>query len=454
MPVVPLLHIPHPPQSLMNAAILSIGDELTLGQCVDTNASWLAAEFAATGLITIEHRTVADDREAIARAVRELASGVSVLVLTGGLGPTEDDLTRFGLADALDPGSELVVDSEAAAQLARWFDKRSQPMPRSNDVQTRRPPSTRMIPNPHGTAPGLAGQLDQCRIFALPGPPREMMPMFRNHVRPALADLGKGVTLITEKINSFGVGESLAAERLGELLARDRETMVGITAGGSIVTARVRFRGAGDQARDEVQRVARRIEDLWKPYAFGRGEETLSEVIGTLLRDRGKTFATAESCTGGWLGKLIVDVPGASDYYRGGWVTYTNEMKTACLGLSSELFDEGGPGAVSEMAARTMAEGAIRQSGAAYSLAITGIAGPDGGTSNKPVGTVYIGLGRPGGEQINTVVRRFEFSGDRLAVRHRSALTALQMLRFELLGVTERVSMLWETPIMTETPGS
>lgn len=437
----------------MNAAILSIGDELTLGHCVDTNASWLASEFAASGIMTTEHRTVADDREAIARAVRELSSGVSVLVLTGGLGPTEDDLTRLGLADALDPGSELVVDPEAVAQLTTWFEKRSQPMPQSNHVQTRRPPSTRMIPNPHGTAPGLAGQLDQCRIFALPGPPREMMPMFRDHVRPTLADLGKGGTIVTEKINSFGVGEALAAERLGELLARDRETMVGITAGGSIVTARVRYRGLSDQAQVKVQRVARRIEDLWKPYAYGRGDQTLSEVIGTLLRDREKTFVTAESCTGGWLGKLIVDVPGASDYYRGGWVTYTNEMKTACLGLSSELFDEGEPGAVSESAAHAMAEGAITQSGAEYSLAITGIAGPDGGTSNKPVGTVYIGLGRPGGEQINTVVRRFEFSGDRLAVRHRLALTALQMLRFELLGVTEKTPMLWETPIM-ETSGS
>lgn len=437
----------------MNAAILSIGDELTLGQCVDTNASWLSSEFAASGIMTTEHRTVADDREAIARAIRELASGVRVLVITGGLGPTQDDLTRFGLADALDPGSELVVDPGAVAQLATWFDKRSQPMPQSNHVQTRRPPSTRMIPNPHGTAPGLTGEFDQCRIFALPGPPREMMPMFQNHVRPVLADLGKGITIFTEMINSFGIGESLAAERLGELLARDRETMVGITAGGSIVTARVRFRGAGDQARDEVQRVASRIEDLWKPYAYGRGEETLSQVMGMLLRDQGKTFATAESCTGGWLGKLIVDVPGSSDYYRGGWVTYTNEMKSACLGLSKDLFDEGGPGAVSEIAACAMAEGAIKQSGAAYSLAITGIAGPNGGTTDKPVGTVYIGLGRMGGEQIKTVVRRFAFSGDRLAVRHRSALTALQMLRFELLSVAEKVPMLWETP-MTETSGS
>ena len=437
----------------MYAAILSIGDELTLGQCVDTNAAWLASEFASLGLITTEHRTVADDRSAIAHAITQLASQVSVLVITGGLGPTEDDLTRFGLADAVDPGAELIVDPEATAQLGRWFDNRSQPMPLSNHVQARRPPSMRMIPNPNGTAPGLAGELGSCRIFALPGPPREMMPMFQNHVRPALADLEKGVTLVTEKVNSFGVGESLAAERLGELLARDRETMVGITAGGSIVTARVRFRGTGDQARDEVERTASRIEDLWKPYAFGRGDQSLSEVVGSLLRDRGETFATAESCTGGWLGKLIVDVPGSSDYYRGGWVTYSNEMKSACLGLTEELFDEDGPGAVSEPTVRAMAANAITRSGATCSLAITGIAGPDGGTPDKPVGTVYIGLGRQAGEQISTTVRCFAFSGERLVIRHRSALSALQMLRFAMLGVSENTPMLWETPLM-ETSGS
>ena len=204
----------------MKAAILSIGDELTLGQCIDTNSAWLAGELAGVGLTVIEHRTVEDDRRAIANAVTALASCADVLLLTGGLGPTADDVTREGLGDAIDPGVDLVVDPEAEVQLERWFANRRAAMPVTNRRQTLRPASMRILENPRGTAPGLAGRLGDCLVFSMPGPPPEMHTMYRDHVQPELVSRGAERVVATGTVRCFGIGEALAAERLGELLRR------------------------------------------------------------------------------------------------------------------------------------------------------------------------------------------------------------------------------------------
>lgn len=424
----------------MRAILLSIGDELTLGQTIDTNSQWLSAALAQRAILAIEHRTIADDRAALADAVRQCVSRCDVLVLTGGLGPTDDDVTREALGDVASPGEALVADANALTHLEQWFGRRSHAMPAINARQAMRPGGFRMLPNPNGTAPGLYGEIQGCRVFALPGPPREMQPMFGDHVLPALP-LGDGDVLLTARVQEFGMGESVAAERLGDLMRRDRNPLVGTTASQSIVSARIRARGEATWACEEVKVTIERVHEAWQPYAFAENDQTLAAVTGRLLKDSNMTLATAESCTGGWLGKAIVDCAGSSAWYLGGWITYADRMKEANLGVPPSLLRDHG--AVSREVARAMAEGAQRASAAGCALAITGIAGPDGGTSTKPVGTVFIALSGTSQPQ----VRCFEFPGEREVVRDRAVKAALQMLRFSLLGVAS-TSLIWET-----TPG-
>lgn len=425
----------------MQAAILSIGDELTLGENLNTNSQWLAHELGRYGVMTVEHRTVDDDRARIAIAARELAERCDVLIVTGGLGPTDDDLTRDALNDVTAAGKPMAVDEEARGWLIRWFSKRSWPMPEANLRQAMRPEPMRCLSNPHGTAPGLAGEFSGCLIFALPGPPREMRPMFADHVAAALGRTD-GDAILSAKVNEFGLGESDAAERLLEMTSRDRRPLIGTTASESIVSARIRARGVRSEIEPLIESDCIEIQQRWWPYAFGRDDETLEEVIGALLTERGRTLATAESCTGGWLGKRLVDVAGSSAFYIGGWVTYSNEMKEQMLSVPMELIDRHG--AVSREVAETMAIGALERSGADEALAISGVAGPSGGTKHKPIGTVHIALTRRARSETTVHARHFIFAGDRTTIRDRSVKAALQMLRFALLDVDESHPLLWE----------
>lgn len=422
----------------MLAAILSIGDELIAGEIVDRNARWLADRLAERTVTTIQMRVVPDDRDAIALAVGQLCEQADVVLLTGGLGPTADDLTRAALGDALTPGTELVTDPEALSHLERCFKGRAGRMPRSNLAQALRPEGTCCIPNPHGTALGIAGRLGGCLVFALPGPPPELHPMFTDHVAPKLADSPQRPVRLTATVHAYGLGESVADELLGSDLHR-RRPRVGITTSASIVTARVRCDGPQPQAAAELEALVEKVVDRWTPWAFGRDDQTLEQCVAALLDRSGRTLATAESCTGGLLGSMIVATSGASRHYLGGWVTYTDALKTSQLGVPESLLRAHG--AVSEQVAAAMAVGALQRSGADESLAVTGIAGPEGGSPDKPVGTVYIAHGRAG-DSPRTSCRRFRFPGDRSTVRDRAAKSALQMLRLALLD-RAGTPMLW-----------
>jgi len=436
----------------MRAAILSIGDELVLGQNLDTNSQWLADRLLERSIEAAEHRTIADDRTAIAASIRQLALRADLLIITGGLGPTADDLTRHALGDVLTPGEALERDPAATVHLEAIYARRPTPMPPSNRVQTMRPRGTAFLPNPHGTAMGIAGALGGCRVYCLPGPPREMQPMFRDHVAPRLELRGEATVLRAAAVHQVGMGESHAAELLGEMMARTSDPLVGTTVKDAIVTARVRASGPAERAERSVAETVAEIERRWQPYAFGRDEVTLPNAVGQLLRERGLTLATAESCTGGLLGSLIVSAAGSSDYYRGGWIAYDSAMKTSQLGVPARLLDQHG--AVSEAVARAMAEGARQAAGTSLAAAITGIAGPGGATGAKPVGLVFIAVSTSAGDTSATSVRRFEFRGDREQVRDRSAQCALQMIRFALLGVADDIALLWETPHATRTEGA
>lgn len=430
---------------VLRAAILSIGDELILGDKRDANAPWLTRRLAAEGVQTMEQRTVPDDRALIAKAVRELAGRFDVLLITGGLGPTPDDLTRDALGDVLTPGQPLETDQRAVRHLERFFAARRRRMPASNLVQARRPATMRFVANPNGTALGMAGECGDCLIYALPGPPHEMQPMVEDHVLAELAHHRPDVRdpLSSTTVHAYGLGESEAAERLDDLAARDRDPLVGTTVEASIVTARIRTWGGLSAARQRLDETANLVEQRWSPYSFGRDSDTLPAAVGRLLRDAGRRLVTAESCTGGWLGKLIVDVPGSSDYYLGGLITYSDTLKVSALGVPPAVLERCG--AVSEAVAREMAQRALAAGDADDALSITGVAGPDGGSLGKPVGAVYIGLARRMGDRVSQDVRYFEFPGDRGAVRDRAVKSALQMLRFAMLGALEEQRLLWET---------
>lgn len=423
----------------MHAIILAIGDELVLGQTVDTNSAHLSAELAARGVGTLYHQTVADDRPAIADAITHASTRAPLLVISGGLGPTDDDLTRQALSDAL--GRPLMRDAAAVEAIRRFFEQRGREMPIRNETQAMHPEGTTVIPNTCGTAPGIRATLNDAEIFVTPGVPREMQVMFEQVVLPwveerlvAAGDGGNARRVIlTEKINTFGLGESDVADLLGELMGRDRNPKVGTTVAGGIVSVRVRSEGDDRAAaRQALEATVAEVEAKLGAVVFGRGLQTLQHALVSLLIERGLTLTTAESCTGGLIGSYLTDVAGSSAAYLGGWVTYSNAMKSAQLGVPAELLVEHG--AVSEPVARAMAEGALENAGADLAVGVTGIAGPGGGTADKPVGTVWIGLAHRDGGSITTEALRFNMFGERDMIRDRSAKAALQLLRLHVLG--------------------
>jgi nicotinamide-nucleotide amidase len=418
-------------------AILAIGDELILGQKTDTNTAWIADQLTARSLRVLEHVTVDDDQTLIAEAMRRLAHRADLLICTGGLGPTADDLTRQGLAAAM--GDQLVEDAPSLAAIEAWFRGRGRDLPPANRVQALRPSRGRSLPNPHGTAPGLAGRLEldgrACDVFCLPGPPREMRPMFEAEVLPALR-VPPGRRVRTRMLHTFGLGESEVARRLGDLMDRDRSPLVGTTASGGVVTCRIRFEGDADEeeALARLDEAEAQVRTRLGPVVFAKdtpSTDALERAVVQRLRERSESLVVAESCTGGLLGERLTRAPGSSEVFLGGWLTYSNAMKRELLGVDERALDEHG--AVSEPVARAMARGALRASqsagGADHALAITGVAGPGGGSDDKPVGTVWIARAS---RDASDDARLFRFGGDRLAVRHWSAVTALGLLRLHL----------------------
>lgn len=416
----------------MPAILLSIGDELTLGQTVDTNAAWLAARLSTLGISCTEHRTVADDLDHIAETIQQCAQRADVLIITGGLGPTDDDLTRPALAKAM--GVDLVEDPASVEQIASYFHGRGREMPQRNRIQATHPQTSTMIENTCGTAPGIRATLGHCEVFVTPGVPREMFAMYERDIEPAIREhAGDSRTILTSKINSFGSGESTIAEQLGELMARDRNPLVGTTVTNGYVSVRIRSEHEDPAQAEAMLAVAKRqVNDKVGPLAFGQDDETLQQAAVLLLTGQGKKVTTVESCTGGRIASMLTDVAGSSAVVLGGWVTYANEMKIEQVGVPSQLIEQHG--AVSEPVVKAMALGALQRSGADYALSTSGIAGPGGGSQEKPVGTVWIGLAWRDSEQNNSLQFLAHLPGDRETIRDRAAKCALQILRLHLLG--------------------
>ncbi|MFO0861655.1 MAG: CinA family nicotinamide mononucleotide deamidase-related protein [Phycisphaerales bacterium] len=415
------------------AAIISQGDEIVIGQTLDTNSRWIAARLLAAGISPVEHVSLPDDRIAIATTLARLSGKVDLILCSGGLGPTADDLTRFALADVLE--DTLVEDAESLHQIEAWFAARGRQMVDLNKVQAMRPTTATMLPNLHGTAPGIRARLGRCDIFCLPGPPRELAPMFESLVLPHL-EPDRTRTVRVRVLHTIGLGESEIAGRFraapgGDLMDRNRSPLVGTTASNSIVSCRIRYEGplSSSEADSLVARDEATIRSLIGEAIFGEDEDTLASVIVNTLKARRQSVATVESCTGGLIASQLTDIAGASEVFRSGWVTYANETKVREVGVPETLFKDSpgshAPGAVSAQVAHEMALGGARQADADFAIAVTGIAGPGGGSAEKPVGTVYVAIA---GRGCDPDVRRFAFTGDRVAIREWSARAGLAML--------------------------
>lgn len=412
----------------MEAEIISLGAELMTGAAVDTNSAWLSEQLGRCGVAVRRHTTVGDECAAIAAVLREAGARAGLVVVTGGLGPTLDDQTRAGLADSLGVG--LVLDAASLAQIEAFYHHLGRPMPAANRMQAELPAGCTALPNAWGTAPGIFARVGGAAVFCLPGVPREMREMFARYIAPYVAEHAPPGAIEARVLRTFGLGESNLAEQIADLMAPGRNPAVGTTASEGVISVRiVATAGAAVEAQRLADADEREVRQRLGTLVYGSGDDTLASVTGRMLAARGATVATVESCTGGLIAKLLTDVPGSSRYFVGGAVTYSNAQKSALLGVPSELI--AAHGAVSEAVARSMAEGCRARFACDYALSATGIAGPDGGSAEKPVGLVYVGVASANG----TLVRECRFSDrlDREAVRDRAAKSVLNLLRKQLM---------------------
>lgn len=413
----------------MRIELVNTGDELLLGDTINTNAAWLGQQIAALGLVVSRHLVVSDGA-VIKDAMAEAAARSDVVLVSGGLGPTNDDLTRDSIAELL--GLPMELDENLKAQLEAFFAKRNRAMSASNLRQAMVPRGARVMDNPFGTAPGLyfpAELSHACgwntHFFLMPGPPRELKPMMETHVEPRLrALLPDGASRTIRYFKVTGLGESDIVERVEKKL----EAVPGLILGYCIRQGDVDVRLSGQPG--PVAEGDAIVREHLGEHIVSTDRRLIEQVVVQTLAERGQWLATAESCTGGFLSNRITDVSGSSGVFGHGFITYANEAKQQHLAVPTEWIEQHG--AVSEPVAKAMAEGALRVSGADHALALTGIAGPTGGSENKPAGTVFIGLASKGAE---TVVKRFFYPGTRDRFKLLASQAALDMLRRRLMGL-------------------
>ena len=415
--------------------LLSCGDELLFGHTVDTNAAWLAEQCTLLGWRIVGHRTVGDVTPDIIAAFLEASANADVVILTGGLGPTQDDRTRQALAHAL--GVDLVEDPDALAEIQDRFKRFNRPMGDINRVQALIPRGSDRIVNPNGTAPGIQSTLRGAKIFCMPGVPREMREMFKQTIAPVLRDAPGRTHEVMRRLHLCGRGESEIGTAIHHLMRERSNPEVGTAVAETVVT--VRLYAKGDtlaEAEKTAKRAEEDIRNILGEDIFGVDGETLAEAVVKLLKEKEAKVVTYESCTGGMLASMFVDVPGVSDVFMEGVIPYSNDAKTHRLAVSQALIEKHG--AVSREVAAAMAENPLRRGdfkGPVYSLATTGIAGPDGGTPEKPVGTVWVAcsyLDQNGEGLTRTML--FNTLTDRRGVRTRASNAALDLLRRTIKG--------------------
>jgi nicotinamide-nucleotide amidase len=413
----------------MSAALLSIGTELSRGEIVDTNAAWLAANLTEHGFVVGEARSVADDPESIVRTLEQLASLHDPVIVTGGLGPTSDDLTSACAARAA--GVELVRDESALLAIRRRVESRGRTMNALHEKQAEVPQGAEILPNAEGTAPGFAIGIGRARAYFMPGVPREMKRMFSEQVLPRVQPKAPNDTHVI-RLRTFGLPESSAAQLLEGIESRREHVTLGYRVHFPELDVKVSARGASHAAaRALALEVAQEAREALGDVVFGEGDDELAAIVGRALRARGYRLAVAESCTGGLISHLLTAQPGASDFLIGGAVVYANSAKTRLLDVAEDTLRFHG--AVSAETAVAMAQGVRRLCEVDVGLAVTGIAGPTGGTATKPIGLVHWAVAHPGG----VVARERVFHGDRNEIQLHAAYAALDTLRRVAAGLAD-----------------
>jgi nicotinamide-nucleotide amidase len=416
------------------AAIVSTGDELTTGRIVDSNAAWIADKLFELGVDVTCVVTVGDYPDRLEWAWRQALERATLVISTGGIGPTADDLTSETVARVV--GVPLVEDRESADRITRFFEAAGRDMPPNNLKQALMPQGAVVVPNPLGTAPGYRVACGDRHVVVLPGVPREMKPMVEDTVLPWLRAQRGGEVYLARTFQTFGITESGLDEAVAGVVD-PAEGRVSFRASFPEVSVRVVVHGRPDTAAARLRVVGDRLRAAIGPYCYAEGAVTLEQAVGELLREKGLTVATAESCTGGLVAHRLTNVPGSSAYVRGGVMAYANTAKRDLLGVSAGTLDTHG--AVSEETAAEMAAGARRALGADVAVATTGIAGPDGGTPDKPVGTVCFGLATAA----ETVASRYQLWGTRDWVKLLASQVALEWIRRHALGMPVRELVLF-----------
>ena len=407
----------------VNAEIIAIGDELLYGQIMDTNSHWISQELDAVGVRVVRKTTVGDNRTDILTAFEEASKRADLILITGGLGPTQDDLTKPLLAEYF--GCEIVEVPEAVAAVSAYFTRRGREMTLLNTLQGHLPTCCTYVPNEVGTAPGMWFEQKGCYWMSMPGVPHEMKKLVKDFVLPKLSQVFELPVIYHKLIKTAGIGESWLAD-----LIKDWENAlpahIRLAYLPSLGHVKLRLTAFGTNKEQLQQEVAAQIEVLLpqiEKYVYGYDEETLETALGKLLKNAGKTIALAESCSGGYVSHLITTVPGSSAYFQGAVVPYHNAFKERILGVKSETLSSHG--AVSEATVAEMAEGVRALFNADYGLASSGIAGPDGGTADKPVGTVWIACAGPEGVE----TRKLQLTQDRMLNIQLTGVAVLNLFR-------------------------
>src|SRR2546427_3087581 len=406
---------------MITAEIIAIGSELLAPDRTDTNSLWLTEQLNRIGIDVKLKTIVGDDDARLEELIKDAVKRSRVVITTGGLGPTEDDITRKVVARAL--GRRLALDENVLNEIRARFQSFGVAMPERNSRQAMVIDGAEVLPNPNGTAPGLYLEKEDCSISLLPGPPREMRPMFENHVQGRLQELSVELRFARRILRVAGMGESAVDEKIAPIYSRYENPQTTILFNSSEIEIHLRAHGRTEaDAETLLDDLSLKIEEALGNSVFSFRGETMEEVVGRRLTITGFTLAIAESCTGGFVAERVTNVPGSSKYFTEGVVTYSNESKTRLLGVDKELIREFG--AVSQQVARDMARGVRHRAKTDFGLAVTGIAGPDGGSEEKPVGLVYIALA----DDAHTEHKRLKIPGDRELIRWRASQTAVDML--------------------------
>jgi nicotinamide-nucleotide amidase len=412
-----------------DAWVITIGDELLRGEIVDSNKSFFSERLLRLDLATARHVSVADDDAAIEEVIREAVRRARVVLISGGLGPTRDDITTEVIARTF--GMALKRDAGVVEQMRSYFRSVGREMTENNAKQADFPAGAEVLANPLGTAPGFMLEVEGSVLFCTPGVPRELYRMVDEEILPRIERrLGREGALRAMLLRTFGLGESVLDRELSDLARNDPELTLGFRTQFPDNLLRVVARNREPaRAEQRLREVVAEIQKRLGPLVIGLGEAPMEQIVGDLLRERKLTLATAESCTGGLIAHLLTEAPGSSAYLVEGVVCYSNESKIRDLGVSSEALERSG--AVSEPVVRQMAEGVRRRSGADLGLATTGIAGPDGGSQDKPVGTLWVGLAHAHGTQ----ARRYQLMRDRSRNKRLAAQIGLEWVRRTVLGL-------------------